>query len=302
MATNWLSAMFVDVRDLERNDHAEVRQRVRWDSSGQTKALLPVFDVRWGHWEKPVVDVSISGVNKQIIHLRIEDTSFSKRPTELIKNRDELLAIPDGEFQKLSSAQRDDIVAKFALIQYAGAPGEATVQGLSAARPDTNAPIHSDKGGPTLGIGSALRISFEDPVGVERSVCFAPVQEDGSLMLLSNRVFASRGKTCRELEKEIKDYYVPGSFKNVRIMITDAGQYTVEGEVRSPGLRVLFRPTTLLQAIDIAGGFTDSANKKKVQLIRYNHERIVVNCVRAKADPKLDVSVYHGDRIVVPKR
>jgi polysaccharide export outer membrane protein len=160
---------------------------------------------------------------------------------------------------------------------------------LAPPSDDTIAQLHT---------GSALVVFFETPFTVEQHVL---VQEDGTIALLSNRVFTASGKTRGELEREVRDYYVPRFFGDVRIMTTDPPIYIVSGEVRSPGLRVLMGPTTLLKAIDLAGGFTGSANRKKVQLIREGTTH-VINCVKAERDRKLDMEVLPGDRIVVPRK
>ena len=60
---------------------------------------------------------------------------------------------------------------------------------------------------------------------------------------------------------------------------------------------------TVLRAIDTGGGFTDFAAKKRVQLTRAGSKKVItVNCVRALTHPDLDLEVFPGDKIFVPKR
>ena len=58
----------------------------------------------------------------------------------------------------------------------------------------------------------------------------------------------------------------------------------------------------MLKAIASAGGFTDFANKKKVKLTRVDGRTQTVNCVKALDNPSLDLEVYPGDKIHVPRR
>jgi len=116
LAARWLRAIDVDVPELEKTNKVEVQQRWFWShDKTATRVLLPIFDVRWGRWDDPKVDVVVDGRTKEFIELRQEDDSFSKRPAELIKNVDQLLAIPDEEFQKYSPLQRSNLVARFAV-------------------------------------------------------------------------------------------------------------------------------------------------------------------------------------------
>ena len=96
LAAGWLRAIDVDVRELEKTNKVEVRQQI-WLYGGK-QVLTPIFQVRWGTWEEPKVDVILDGRTKNLNQLRQNDESFSRRPAELIKNLPELLAIPDDEF------------------------------------------------------------------------------------------------------------------------------------------------------------------------------------------------------------
>jgi protein involved in polysaccharide export with SLBB domain len=128
------------------------------------------------------------------------------------------------------------------------------------------------------------------------------VDDDGTVALLSNQVFTATGKTYSELEKEVADYYAPRYFKNatIRLYTTDPPMYFVRGKVKSPGAWTRKRSTTVPRAIQSAGGFTEFANKSKVQLNRGDH-RYVINCLKAQQDPSLDMSVLGADQIFVPR-
>ncbi|MEJ0088361.1 MAG: hypothetical protein WDM80_01175 [Limisphaerales bacterium] len=122
IATNWCAAMEIDLPRLEREHPPIVRQQafVPWEGSGNTNAEvpLPIFDVKWGDWAGPVIDIQISGATGELLILRQEDVSYSKRPASLINDMDKLLAIPDEEFLKMSPLEKSDLVIRFAAIHY----------------------------------------------------------------------------------------------------------------------------------------------------------------------------------------
>jgi len=59
---------------------------------------------------------------------------------------------------------------------------------------------------------------------------------------------------------------------------------------------------TVLRAITSAGGFTDFAQRKKIQLRRATGQKFMINWYKASQDPKLDLPVFPNDLITVPKR
>jgi len=98
-------------------------------------------------------------------------------------------------------------------------------------------------------------------------------------------------------------------FKNNRLLTrstinlrSDERVYFVGGEVKVPNRQQYAGATTVLRAIEAAGGFTDFANKKRVELRRANGETQIVDCERAVGNENLDLSVHPNDRVFVPKR
>ncbi len=91
MATNWLEHMEVDVPKLNAERASTVTQ-LKW----MKRAPIPIFEVTWANNGErlnngmtnpiPGVIVLISGDTGELIHLRQEDNSFSKRPSVLIKD------------------------------------------------------------------------------------------------------------------------------------------------------------------------------------------------------------------------
>jgi hypothetical protein len=145
IATNWLTAIDVDVQWLQKEYPVTVRQQFLTDYGP-----LPIFDVRWGagredkwgHPKSPVVDITIASDTRELLHLRQNDDSYSKRPFVLIKDMDKLLAIPDVEFLKYTSEQRSNLVVRFSAVTYPALTNESrSLLSEPKTLPVTNAPV-----------------------------------------------------------------------------------------------------------------------------------------------------------------
>jgi polysaccharide export outer membrane protein len=77
---------------------------------------------------------------------------------------------------------------------------------------------------------------------------------------------------------------------------TDANRVFVTGEVRTPGAYSVPQGTTVLEVIQMAGGLTEHASERRIQLVR------VVNGKRRALKAKMTDEVKPGDSIVVPER
>ena len=161
------------------------------------------------------------------------------------------------------------------------------------------ADLHGDR----YAVGDLVSLKFSGAEGLLPSHQ-EYIKQDGTITLFLIGAVKAEGKTSGELLKEIHDRYVPRFYK--RLVVTFGGQsvYYVEGQVRSPGRQVCLGTTTITKAIQSAGGLTDLAVKDRVELIRASGEKVEVNWIKATATPggSLDVQVFPGDRIVVPKR
>jgi protein involved in polysaccharide export with SLBB domain len=151
--------------------------------------------------------------------------------------------------------------------------------------------------------GDELVIDIEEhPPTVPSSIRLErTVQADGTVTLVSNKVFKASGKTLGEFRQEVRHYCVPRLFKSVVIRGSlDFAAYHVDGEVRNPATLLWGGTTTLGMAIAAAGGFTPAANKKMVQLTRADGEQRIIDCTD---NPRVidDVKIWAGDYITVPR-
>lgn len=94
----------------------------------------------------------------------------------------------------------------------------------------------------------------------------------------------------------------------VSVALVDAASAKVGvlGEVQHPGIVVLSRPTTILDAIEEVGGFNEFGNKGKVTLIRQlgggrmaKRQIDVKQILDAKANPEDNVALSAGDVVIV---
>lgn len=154
-------------------------------------------------------------------------------------------------------------------------------------------------------LGNTLLITFGDLPPPPLPAFDQRVRDDGTITLIYNQVFNAVGKRVGDLEKEIHDFYVPRYFINLTVTVrisSDTRSYYVDGEVRNGGKVPYTGPITVSKAIASVGGFTDFANKRKVQLIRPNGKTQTVNYNKILTQPELDPQVFPEDRIHVPRR
>ena len=153
-----------------------------------------------------------------------------------------------------------------------------------------------------LGSGDVLRIIFSDVPQPPQPVEIR-IPEDGRITLPYNITVNAMGKTVSQLQEEIRKEYVPKLFVRLTVNIkTEDRFYYVGGEVRAPARQIYNGEITVLRAIDSGGGFTDFAQRKKIELRRANGEVHIINWDKARRDPKLDLKVYPNDQITVHRR
>ncbi len=129
------------------------------------------------------------------------------------------------------------------------------------------------------------------------------VSDDGSITLHLNQRFLVAGKLTTLIQQEIHQRFVPDYYTRMTVVVKPREQYFfIDGYVRQGGNRYPYSSgMTVLKAISTAGGFNEFAEKRKVELTRSNGRTHVIDCEKAQKDPRLDLLVYPGDRISVPR-
>jgi polysaccharide export outer membrane protein len=119
-----------------------------------------------------------------------------------------------------------------------------------------------------IGTGDVLAINVWKEAEVSRVV---PVRSDGRISLPLVGEIQAGGHTAKQLEAEItaklKDYV---SEPEVTVIVQEikSQKFNVLGMVMKPGSYVLTNPTTVLDAIAMAGGFRDFAKQKDIYVLR----------------------------------
>ena len=118
------------------------------------------------------------------------------------------------------------------------------------------------------------------------------VRPDGKISLpLANELDAG-GKTAAELQTEITDklrQYITQPVVNVMVKEINSLKISVLGEVRKPGVYRIRNRVTVLDAIAMAGGFSDLAKPSKVVVLRNTPDgvqRIKINVKQVVGDDK----------------
>ncbi len=133
------------------------------------------------------------------------------------------------------------------------------------------------------------------------------VRPDGRITLpLIDDVLAA-GKTPMqlksELEKRLKEY-IDLPVVTVIVKELNSKRYYMIGEIARPGEYLLSKPMTILQALAVAGGFTEWAKKDKIMVIRTNNaqqEILRFNYEEATKGRKVnDFYLKADDIILVP--
>jgi polysaccharide biosynthesis/export protein len=189
----------------------------------------------------------------------------------------------------------------------------AALWGADSAKSDGDSAAQAGK---TAGrvIDSEYRIGPSDVLAINvwkdnelsRTVLVRP---DGKISLPLIDELAVSGLTAREVQELIAqklEKYV--SKPQVTVIVTEVKSrtYTVVGKIAKPGSYELAKPTTVLEAIAIAGGFVDFAKIAKVYVIRrapdgsqtrlpFDYKKVLNG---SKADENIDLQ--SGDTIVIP--
>ena len=168
---------------------------------------------------------------------------------------------------------------------------------------NTKPPASVDDSVDELRVGDKLNIVFKDIPGGPQ-LHEVRIREDGkiSVPFIIEPIDAA-GKKTWVLQDELWARYVPSYYTRLTVIVsTDSRYVTISGQVKAPGVVPYFGEMTVLKALTTAGDFTDFAKKKKVKVTRSDGRVIEVNCVKAIKNPELDISVYPGDKIHVPRR
>ena len=177
-----------------------------------------------------------------------------------------------------------------------------------AARPSSpGSPVASIAVSPDYVIGptDVLSIVFWGDAALSSEVTVRP---DGKISLpLLNDVVAA-GQTPEQLRRRLSDEakrFVQAPVVTVVVRQVNNNRAFITGQIGRPGSYVLSGPTTVLQLIALAGGFTDFADRKHVLITRvdngvqrsftFNYDDVI-----KRRDLRQNLILKAGDTVVVP--
>ncbi len=201
----------------------------------------------------------------------------------------------------LSSAPADDPAASLRWEEanpYAAAGKTPAPETGTPPAGEELAPVEPDASVYRLRIGDKVMVSIR---AAELHQPFeATIDERGNINLPYINDIKAAGLTSSELERSIQKAYLDqGIYKFCTVFVSvPIRMYYVRGEVNRPGQYPLSENVTLLQAIAVAGNYSEFANTTDVLILRRG-KTIRVNARDVERNPENDIKIESGDVIVV---
>jgi polysaccharide export outer membrane protein len=133
-----------------------------------------------------------------------------------------------------------------------------------------------------------------------------PVRPDGFITLPMVGEVQAEGRTTVELEQDIAhrlQKYIQSPRVTVMVREVNSARVYVTGEVQKPGAFPLRGQVTVLQALAMAGGLTEFADRDGMMVIRANngpHIPVRYSDLIARRSQGADFPLQPGDTVVVP--
>ncbi|MET0488153.1 MAG: polysaccharide biosynthesis/export family protein [Candidatus Rokuibacteriota bacterium] len=185
-----------------------------------------------------------------------------------------------------------------ALVGFAGAQ-QAAVRQQPIAAPMPVAPDY------VIGPEDLLLVSVWKNETLSRQL---PVRPDGKISMPLLHDIDAAGLTPLQLRDKIAKAlaeYMPNPEVSVTVLEVRSYRVSVLGEVQRPGVLQLKAPTTVLEALAMAGGFRDFASPSKIIIFRKDEKgetrRLRFNYNRAVGSAgEENLTLRSGDVVVVP--
>ena len=157
-----------------------------------------------------------------------------------------------------------------------------------------------------IGPSDVLAINVWKDTELTRTVTVRP---DGKISLPLVGELEVSGLTASSVQRLIGQRlaeYISNPQVTVMVQQVKSQTYVVVGKVSKPGSFEMGKPTTVLEAIAIAGGFLDFAKTNKVKIIRrlqggqtetlyFDYNKVIKG-----KNPEQNVELQNGDTLVVP--
>ncbi len=167
--------------------------------------------------------------------------------------------------------------------------------------------IHKDDGKDDykIGPGDVLHVSVWNNKELTMDVMVRP---DGKISLPLLQDVNARGMTAVELREGIAERlkeFVIEPIVTITVKTVNYPKFFIMGEIRKPGTFPLRENISVLQAISLAGGFTEYASTSNIILIRNTpsgQKRVKINygkLLKSGAERK-NIFLEPGDTIIIP--
>jgi polysaccharide export outer membrane protein len=156
-----------------------------------------------------------------------------------------------------------------------------------------------------IGLGDVLEVFVWRNDQLSRELIVRP---DGKISLPLIQDIQAEGLTALQLRDEITRMFEKHiNNPRVTVLVRQINSYKVSvlGRVMRPGVYPITGSTTLLEAISMAGGFTEWANKEEIAVITHHggeKDKITVSYkkIASGKDPGQNITLKRGDTIIVP--
>jgi polysaccharide export outer membrane protein len=171
---------------------------------------------------------------------------------------------------------------------------------------ETAASVETSLGGPRYKLGpeDIIKVSVWENKDLTLDLVVRP---DGKISMPLIQDVTAEGVTAAELATLIQKNltaYIKDPQVSVIVLQVNAPKYFVIGSVAKPGTYPLRSETSILQALSLAGGFTQFASPRSIKLIRNTAGKQEVRKVNYNKlideDGKGNYLLKSGDTIVVP--
>ena len=156
-----------------------------------------------------------------------------------------------------------------------------------------------------IGPEDVLKIDVWEEEKLSLSV---PVRTDGKISLPLIHDVHVAGLTPLELKEELNkrlSQYIENPTVSVIVTQVNSLKIFVVGNVKHSGVYNVKREVDIIQAISMAGGFTEWAKKRKIKIFRKHGgvEKVIkvnYNKIASGKHPELNIPLQPGDTILVP--
>ena len=156
-----------------------------------------------------------------------------------------------------------------------------------------------------IGVGDLLQVEVYDEPDLTRET---RVLTDGTISLPLLGSVRALGLTVGELEKSVTKRLGEKYLVNpqVTVAVKEFSRIYVFGEVKNPGAFPLYGKMTVFEAVTLAGGFTEVANRTKVKIIRERDGKetsleVDIEKLTKRGDTSQDPPLEANDRVIVPR-